>query len=289
MGSDIDAEAEGRDRAAKFRHEHHLGVQPLGDLVVVIEQTTGVDVAVLDVEPDEHGLVMRDPQRGAVFIGVARTPHPMRQRSTLAHELGHVLFNDWTTVEMKDWAASGQEEDRCRAFARHLLAPIDGLHEFLGDRPVALPTLSDVVQRFLVSPAIAAIALEQAGYIDHAISKEWAKLHTPQVALRFGWSDQYEAMVAESDRRRAPQRLLARAVNGYALGVLSPQTVARLRGVPLETVEMELRDAGVTPTERPIAWAEANDLPDAGEVDFSDLDEDPALGEADTPSAQDAG
>ena len=30
------------------RQEHHLGVQPLGDLLEIIEQATGIDVAVLD-------------------------------------------------------------------------------------------------------------------------------------------------------------------------------------------------------------------------------------------------
>jgi hypothetical protein len=97
----LTAETEGSASAARFRKDHHLGVQPLGDLLEVIEQATGIDVAVLDVGPDEHGLTMRDPARGTVFIGVARTRNPMRQRSTLAHELGHVLFEDW--VDSLNW------------------------------------------------------------------------------------------------------------------------------------------------------------------------------------------
>jgi hypothetical protein len=48
----VNAEAKGRIAAAQFRHKHHVGVQPLGDLVTVIEQATGIDVAVLDVGPD---------------------------------------------------------------------------------------------------------------------------------------------------------------------------------------------------------------------------------------------
>lgn len=90
----LNAEHEGRAAAARFREEHNLGVLPLGDLVALIEQATGIDVAVLDTGPDEHGLTMRDPVRNVVFIGVARSRTPMRQRSTLAHELGHVLFED---------------------------------------------------------------------------------------------------------------------------------------------------------------------------------------------------
>lgn len=100
----MNAEADGRTAAARFRREHRLGVQPLGDLVAIIEQATGIDVAILDAGPDEHGLTMRDPARDTVFIGVARTRNPMRQRSTLAHELGHVLFGDWADSDAGTWS-----------------------------------------------------------------------------------------------------------------------------------------------------------------------------------------
>lgn len=270
----VSTEVEGREAAERFRHEHHLGVQPLGDLVAIIEQATGIDVAVLDVGPDEHGLTMRDPDRGAVFIGVARTRHPMRQRSTLAHELAHVLFEDWISDDAGKRSDQTPEEDRCRAFARHLLIPVEGLRELLGDaKSVTLATLSAVVQRFLVSPAIASIALEQAGYIDAATSKKWGGLYTQQLAARFGWSDQYHALQADSDRRRAPQRLLARAITGYEEGVLSAQAIATLRGVPLDQAEAELREAGVVPAEQPVTWAAAGDLPDV-DVDLDALGDD---------------
>jgi Zn-dependent peptidase ImmA (M78 family) len=270
----VNAEAEGRTAAARFRQEHRLGVQPMGDLVAVIEQATGIDVAVLDVGPDEHGLTMRDPGRNAVFIGVARTRNPMRQRSTLAHELGHVLFEDWAGKEGSNWSDRTHEEIRADAFARHLLVPAEGVREFLGSRePVTQPTLSAVVQRFLVSPAIAAIALQQAGYIDAATKQEWMALSAPQLAGRFGWSDQYHALQADSDQRRAPQRLLARAIKGYAEGVLPAQAIATLRGIALEAAEAELREAGVVPAERPVTWADPTELPDV-QVDLTALDED---------------
>lgn len=279
----MDTETEGRAAAQHFRREHRLGVQPLGDLVTVIEQTTGVDVAVLDVGPDEHGLAMRDPDRGVVFIGVARTEHPMRQRSTLAHELAHVLFEDWNGAEVGDWGDPSPREDRCRAFARHLLVPVAGVREFLRDwQEFPLTALSAVVQRFLVSPAIAAIALEQAGYIDHATSERWGQFYTPQLAARFGWTDQYRALQAESNRRRAPQRLLARAINGYAIGVLPAQAIATLRGITLAETEADLHEAGVEPAGSTVTWVRAADLPDV-DMDLSDLDDD--TGHDDEPEA----
>ena len=282
------AEAEGSEIAGRFRREHHLGAQPLGDLVAVIEQATGIDVAVLDAGPDEHGMAMRDPARGTVFIGVARTRNPMRQRSTLAHELGHVLFGDWADSDAGNWGDRDPAEIRADAFARHLLVPADGLSDFIGARvPVSLSTLSAVVQRFLVSPQIAAIALGQAGYIDEATKRDWMTLSAPQLAARFGWSDQYQALQADSDQRRAPQRLLARAITGYAEGVLPAQAIATLRGMSLEAVAKELEQAGVTPAEQPIAWADPDDLPIV-QVDLAALDED--LGAADGgPDTAEAG
>ena len=270
----MNAEAEGRIAATRFRQEHHLGVQPLGDLVAVIEQATGIDVAVLDVGPDEHGLTMRDPSRDAVFIGVARTRNPMRQRSTLAHELGHVLFEDWADKGAANWSDRSPAEIRADAFARHLLLPVEGLREFLGNREsVTQPTLSEIVQRFLVSPQIAAIALHQADYIDDDTKQEWMALTAPRLAARFGWSDQYRALQADSDQRRAPQQLLARAIRGYAEAVLPAQAIATLRGISLEAAEAGLHEAGIVPADRAVAWADPTELPDM-HVDLAALDED---------------
>jgi Zn-dependent peptidase ImmA (M78 family) len=269
----LNTETEGRTAAVRFRREHHLGLQPLGDLVAIIEQATRIDVAVLDVGPDEHGLTMRDPVRGTVFIGVARTRNPMRQRSTVAHELGHVLFEDWADGSTDNWSDRSPTEIRADAFARHLLVPVEGLREFLGTRElVTQSTLSEVVQRFLVSPQIAAIALHQADYIDDDTKHEWMALTASKLAARLGWSDQYRALQADSDQRRAPQRLLARAITGYAEGVLGAQTIATLRGITLEAAEADLREAGVVPVERPIAWADPAELPNV-DMDLAALEE----------------
>ncbi|MGW3279088.1 ImmA/IrrE family metallo-endopeptidase [Nocardia rhamnosiphila] len=284
----MNAEAEGRAAAEKFRRDHRLGVQPLGDLVAAIEQTTGIDVAVLDTGPDEHGSAMRDPVRGAIFIGVARTRHPMRQRSTLAHELAHVLFDDWSDTDACNWSDRSPSEIRADAFARHLLLPTDGLREFLGASTlVTEPILSTVVQRFLVSPPVAAIALYQADYIDDDTKRAWMALTTPKLAARFGWSDQYRSLSTDSDRRRAPQRLLARAIRGYSEGVLSARAIATLRGTTVEIAEADLREAGVVPVEQAVAWTGAADLPDV-QVDLVALNKE--LDAPDDPeSKRDAG
>ncbi|WP_285723878.1 ImmA/IrrE family metallo-endopeptidase [Psychromicrobium xiongbiense] len=275
MTSTPNAEQQARGAAEDFRRVHRLGVQPLGDLVALIEQTTGYDVAILDAAADEHGLTMCDPARGVVFVGVARSRNPMRQRSTLAHELGHLVFEDWG--ETVEFSARSPEEIRADAFARHLLAPIEGVKELLGDRvAVSEADLSAVVQRFLVSPAIAGIVLRDSGYVSSATAKEWIKLSTPHLATRYGWTDQYSALQDDAYRLRPPQLLLTRAIAGYAEGVVSAQTIATLRGVSLEGIISELEEAGIVPILRDVPDIDVEDLP-AVEIDLSDLeDEDPS-------------
>lgn len=182
------AEREGRQLAEQFRRDHHLGDQPLGDLVALVEQATDCEVAVLDTSDlDEHGLSMRDPDSGAIFIGIARTHHPMRQRSMLAHELAHVLFEDWDGQKSEQPGGRSQQEIRADAFARHLLIPERGARDFLGPvRALHKADLSDLVQRFLASPNMAAIALHRCGYISDEMKTEWMRISTPQLACRFG-------------------------------------------------------------------------------------------------------
>lgn len=272
------SESQGRDAAADFRKDHRLGAQPLGDLVALIEQTTGHDVAVLEVGPDEHGLTMRDPERQVAFIGLARTRNPMRQRSTLAHELAHIVFGDWNDTEVLD--DRSVEEVRADAFARHLLVPAEGLKGFLGSQHTLSEfQLSSVVQRFLVSPAIAAIALHDCGYIDAPTKRQWMSLSTPQLATRFGWSDHYQSLQHDSNRTRSPQKLLARAISGYQERVVTAQTVASLRTISADATVKELSEAGVVPNAPEIPGVAAADLP-AVDVDLSDLADETSAGNA---------
>jgi Zn-dependent peptidase ImmA (M78 family) len=286
----MSAEDQGRARAATFREQHNLGHAPLPDLVSLIELTQRIDVAVIEAEQDEHGMTMRDPVRQVVMLAVALTSHPMRQRSTLAHELGHVLFGDFAAPKDGGWDRRSPEEIRADAFARHLLVPIAGIKSVLADRDagrtedvrsgargrrgpekVSLPELSVLVQRFKASPGLVAIQLCGARLISTGQKNEWMTLSTPTLASRFGWSDLYQGWQHESQTRRAPQRLLSRAIEGYVANVVSLQAVARLRGLPEEQIAAELEEAGIIPAE-----VEAVPVPTAAErrpdTDFSELD-----------------
>ena len=265
----MNAEHEGKEAAENFRLQHKLENQPLGDLIALVEQTTGHDVAVLDVDRDEHGLTMTDPARNVTFIGIARTRNPMRQRSTLAHELAHVLFKDRQSTN--NLGARSHAEIRADAFARHLLTPEKGLTQFLDNKKeLSDSDLSSVVQHFLVSPALATIAIHSAGYISDATKNSWMQISTPQLAIRFGWNDQYRALQNSSDYTRPPQRLLARAIEGYAEGVISLQTLATLRGTAIEVVQEDMASAGITPEHIAIPQIDADYL-SSTPIDWDDI------------------
>lgn len=245
-------ESQARAAADQFRRDHGFGLAPLGDLVALIELTLGVDVAILAAPPDSHGMTLRDPERDVVMVAAARTRNPMRQRSTLAHELAHIVFNDYAEPRASGWGRRDPEEVRADNFARNLIVPLGDLGEVAADvsqhGPSELSTLSALVQHFLASPAIVAIQLANAGMISEELKTEWvATMTAPKLAGKFGWADQYRLMQHESHARRAPQRLLARAVDGYTRGIVSVAYIARLRGMGVAEVEAEFAEQGIEP------------------------------------------
>lgn len=271
-------ELEAQRAARAFRDRHGLGVQgPLSDLVMIIEQSTDVDVAVVTADQDQHGLTMRNPDLGTIFIAVASTREAVRQRSTLAHELAHVEFGDWQPGPYEP-ALHTAQETRANAFARHLLVPLEALEATSGpaeSEDASLAWLSHVVQRFLVSPSLAAIAMEQAGWISEQTKQRWRdqQVSTWQLAARYGWSDQYSALALQSSRTRAPQKLLTRAIQGYVEGLVSVREIATIRGVSEFTVVEELSGAGITGgRDRPVSWMDTTTIPDP-EVDLALLDD----------------
>lgn len=275
----MNAELEAQQKAAGFREAHGLGVAPIGDLVALIEEVVGVDVAIVEAPSSEHGITMRDPVHGLTIIAAATSIHPMRQRSTLAHELAHVLFEEWLLpVNTAPPAGRPAEEIRADAFARHLLAPEGGIRTLLSESALVTEAeLSRVVQHFQVSPAIAAIALCSAGLIDAEQKKQWRGVTALNLAARYGWATDYFAMQDRSRQKRPPQKLLARAIRGYQEGLVQAKTLALLRSIQPEGLLLELEEAGIKPRETSTVSVLKDSLPRV-EVDLSGLDdlEDPA-------------
>jgi Zn-dependent peptidase ImmA (M78 family) len=238
--------------AQRFRAEHALGESPIKDLFELVHATVGVDVMSLEAPGAEHGLSMIDADTARTVIAVATTPHPMRQRSSIAHELGHVLAGDLDRPGQLVPGERAPEEIRADAFARHLLLPLGAVRRRFPSGPIAVEDLSDLVQEFEVSPWLAAIQLRTAKLLDNDTCEEWRSLSAAYLATRFGWLSQYRSLAGDSSAPRAPQGLMSRAVEGYRSGVLAVGELAAWYGQDAAELEQELGAGDVE--EGTVSW-----------------------------------
>ncbi|GAA3663752.1 ImmA/IrrE family metallo-endopeptidase [Microbacterium marinilacus] len=223
-------ESEGRRLATETRAKANLDSAPIPDVFELASAVAGADVLSVDAPEGEHGLSTVNPHTGGIVVAVATTPHPMRQRSTVAHELGHVIASD---LEAEGSFTPGDRTDaevRADAFARHLLLPLVAVKRFTGES-IGEAHLSRLVQEYGVSPAIAAIQLREARLIDVDTCKAWMSVSAATLAARHGWLSQYRILAEASLRPRAPQRLMERAVTAVQAGVIDLDEAAEWYGL----------------------------------------------------------
>lgn len=238
-----------QETAATFRENHGLGLAPIDDLVEVIESLPGVHVAIEPGQDDgQHGMRATDPARGVTILAATATSNAVRLRSTLAHELGHHLYDDPTPPT---WSERTWEESRATTFARHLLIPPAALTLMFGGAGEAgnldEADLSQVVKRFRVSPSMAAIQLCEYGFIDEATTNEFRGISTQRLATRHGWLATYRSWAEQSSRPRPPRRVAEAAINAYIAGETPLSTVANIHGVTTTAMAEALAEAEIAP------------------------------------------
>lgn len=246
-------EQQARELAQQVRTALNLGSAPIADVDELIEQLTGVDTAVLQLPKTTDGFTATDPERETTLIAVRACDVPERQRFSFAHELGHLLWNDGAQVhELDDGRTPG--ERRCDAFARHLLAPEEGIKTWLAaeklpensrinERTVAL-----LARHFRVSFIVILIQLESMMLITERQKKELRGPTGAQLAQRYGWGPAYKQEQAAAEAVRAPRRILERAVEAYRQNIIGVRALAMLEGRSPEEAEARLREAGILPS-----------------------------------------
>jgi hypothetical protein len=241
------AQERGRAAARAVRDALRLGEAPIADVVGVIEDLTGTDVGTAALPAGVSGVCVTDPERATSIILVDSTRVAERQRFSLAHELGHLLFGSSTHVD----AASTErtpEEILCDEFARHLIIPESGIRAWLSascpgvidERAMAL-----LARHFGASPDVTRIQLDRmsllrSGFGDSPLptGRRWA--------YEYGWGPQYDACQAVAAQPRVPRRILDRAMAAYRDGRLGIAALARLQDRTVPELELALTEAGVT-------------------------------------------
>jgi len=258
---------QGRNMAHALRELLALGLSPVVDLTTLIEDVTGVDVATRPLS-GVAGMCLEDPDRHTYLLMASSSDPAERQRFTLAHELGHLLFADGAHVDLAD-NEQDPTETRANEFARNFLLPQQAVHAWLdrnrsGDvtSPVEERSLSLLTRYFAVSPMVVKIQLER---MSLALAPAGALPTTAALATRHGWRAEYEAEQTAARVPRTPRRLTERATVAFARGQLAASTLAHLEGRAVGDIEAELPLL----TEQ---HGSGDDAADVGAVHLADLD-----------------
>ena len=244
----------GRELAKRAREALGLGHGPIGDLTAIIEEHVGAHVLVEPLPQGVHGFCAVCPSAGgspaAAVIIVNGDDVSGRQRFTLAHELCHLLTGDPVDVEvLSSQAEKSPAEHRADAFAVAFLAPDEGVRRAVGSQPFDEALVRRLSRLFGMSHQAMARRLEEVGLIRF-LNKD----HALDVALR-------ASLLAENGeetvKRRAPVRLLDRALRAYDEGRIGIGLVADILGDDDTVVLAErLQASGHRPPEpAPDAWA----------------------------------
>ena len=163
-------------RTERLLDDHNMAEPPID----VVGLAAALDATVVDEELDESisGMLLRDGDQAV--IGVNRSHATVRQRFTVAHELGHLLLHKGTPlfvdrevrVNMRDGRSStalSSHEIQANAFAASLLMPTHLIRSELSKlRPDAGQTeiIGVLAQRFDVSQAAMQYRLINLGILD---------------------------------------------------------------------------------------------------------------------------
>lgn len=163
-----------RNRGAKRAREARtaLGLEPdapVGCLLTVVEEAAQVPVLIWEMPEEIAGACFQ--QDGAVVLHVNGAQAHVRQRFTLAHELGHVrcghdgrLKTD--TITTLQGKTTNAEEIQANAFAAEFLLPRAAAQALAFSGPVTLEDVVRVASAYGVSALSALFRLAECEHVD---------------------------------------------------------------------------------------------------------------------------
>ena len=219
------------------------------DLPLLVEDIFGSDVAVITLDDGFDGLAVASDD--ARLIVLATSQVPWRQRYTLAHELGHLIFGDDQEVHLdKDIFDRAQAKDpgeaRANGFAAAFLMPEATLRSAVGTTGLTEATFAALACDLKVSPSALAIRLSGLRLIDAGTCDRFKAITGAKAAAIGGKGDEYARLVAQATTIRAPGLLVRDAYAAYEAGAATLRPYANLLGVDVDDLRRALEsDDGV--------------------------------------------
>ena len=222
-----------------------IGLQPIESMRDLVERRLGIPVIQAELPPTIAGATISSlGQRGIVLNTTGRNRHVWIRRTTLAHELGHMLFDPEEQLErvrvdpydqMARDAEGGQLPDdverRANAFAVELLAPTQAVKQLVPDvADVSATSIANVMSTFGIGRAAARYHVGNAWWRQAELPPESAIDAVPtdeQRAAENFTLDYFPIMDVPEQRRGRFALLTAEAV---AAGLITADTAAQHLG-----------------------------------------------------------
>lgn len=174
----------GYELAEHARKTLSLGDEPITSMRHLVEVTLGIPVIQAELPRDIAGatIAVDDPTpghgeaRGIVLNTIGANENVWVRRATLAHELGHLLFDpiqhlqqvrvdtyQSNEVDPQSFVATDRVEQRANAFSIAFLAPMDAVSD-LAPTPVQAASVERVMAGFGISHTAARYHVSNAHY-----------------------------------------------------------------------------------------------------------------------------
>ena len=249
------------------RHELGLGLdQPVHDLLLVVEETADVPVAILSLGKGIAGAYI--VRRDQAFIFLNGSEAVTRQRFTLAHELGHHRLGHRAVVdgtETVEGRTTDPVEQQANAFAGEFLAPEQAVRNWMDahDHPlIDLPVLARIAAWFGISAPAAYVRLVEAEVLQRPTQRKQLKRQLGQGQHRgaekmIGLApveDQLAQVQRAGGLPRLPARLRDNALAAYAGGLIDIDRLALALRRDRATVERLVAELGLVPVAPEPDW-----------------------------------
>lgn len=259
---------QGTQLADRVRESLGLGDNCVDDVSVLAAERFGLAVAREPLPYALLGLLVTDEptgrdgagQSGATLVLVNSEDTYGRQRFTIAHELGHLLFGDANTRFFDLRKSTDWREQRANYFAASFLMPEGGVRaaaEKLGPRPSrdaqahewAEQLVCDVTTTFHSSVQSAIYRCNALSFFDRNESDRLVRQSAFDMLRRTGHGEYQDVHGIGKNDIDPPKLLADKALYAYAQGLVGIGALARLwKADDVAELRADLAEAGWVPT-----------------------------------------
>ena len=264
------------DWALEFLPAAADGEDRVTGLAAAIEDRLGVDVMVESLGTAAPlGLSITDAEFSFILVNVDQ----LRSRAlfTLAHELGHVLSGDGSSINIdRDLQARTDEERLANAFAAALLMPEPEIRKAIDDYGRGANCLARMLLRFGVSYETLVYRLHNLQIINAAGRDRLRKIRWASLVEHVEDDEIARSLLAARGarpERRPPALLATRCLHGALDGTVGAGPLARLLDVDVDDMIEAINSVGQEAADAIDSdYSTPADSPDVAMLSF---DEDP--------------